>query len=100
VLQKLDSNEGDKNAMVILPWMPMQYGEQSFPFELTLLEFPIKIAFALTINRAQGLSAKRCGVLLPKICAHTVKYMLLFLAVEIPKMFLFWPSSHNLMSMS
>lgn len=52
--------------MLILPRIPMRYGGESFPFELTRLQFPLKIAFALTINRAQGQSAKKCGVLLPK----------------------------------
>ena len=30
------------------------------------LQFPLKVAFALTINRAQGQSASKCGILLPK----------------------------------
>ena len=66
VLHKLDCKEEDKNKVLILPRIPMRYGGESFPFELTRLQFPLKIAFALTINRAQGQSAKKCGVLLPK----------------------------------
>ena len=66
VLHKLDAKEGDKNKMLILPRIPMRYGGVSFPFELTRLQFPLKIAFALTINRAQGQSAIKCGILLPK----------------------------------
>ena len=30
------------------------------------MQFPIKIAFALTINRSQGQSVSKCGILLPK----------------------------------
>ena len=37
-----------------------------FVFELTRLEFPTKIAFALTMNRAQGQSAEKCRILLPE----------------------------------
>ena len=66
VLHKLDVKEGDRNKMLILPRIPMRYGGVSFPFELTRLQFPLKIAFALTINRAQGQSAIKCGILLPK----------------------------------
>jgi hypothetical protein len=66
VLHKLDYKEGDKNKVLILPRIPLRYGGQSFPFELTRLQFPIKIAFALTINRAQGQSVTTCGILLPK----------------------------------
>ena len=66
VLHKLDAKEDDKNKVLILPRIPLRYGGQSFPFELTRLQFPIKIAFALTINRAQGQSASKCGILLPR----------------------------------
>ena len=66
VLQKLNSNPGDKNRFLILPRIPMVYGGKSFPFKLKRLQFPIKIAFTLTINRAQGQSASKCGILLPK----------------------------------
>ena len=66
VLHKLDANEEDKNKVLILPRIPMRYGGQSFPFELTRLQFSLKIAFALTINRAQGQSAQKCGILLPR----------------------------------
>jgi hypothetical protein len=66
VLDKLDAKEDDKSKQLILPRIPLRYGGQSFPFELCRLQFPIKIAFALTINKAQGQSAGKCGILLPK----------------------------------
>jgi len=66
VLHKLDAKEDDKNKVLILPRIPMRYCGQKFPFKLTRLQFPLKIAFALTINRAQGQSAQKCGILLPK----------------------------------
>ena len=66
VLHKLDAHDDDKNKVLILPRIPTRYGGKSFPFELTRLQFPIKIAFALTINRAQGQSVQKCGILLPK----------------------------------
>ena len=65
VLHKLDSKKDDKNKVLILPRIHLRYGGTKFPFELVRLQFPIKIAFALTINRAQGQSAKKCGILLP-----------------------------------
>ena len=66
VLEKLDSKLGDKNSLLVLPRIPMEYGGGNFPFKLTRLQFPLKIAFTLTINRAQGQSASKCGLLLPK----------------------------------
>ena len=47
-----------------------------FAFELTRLQFPTKIAFALIMNRAQGQSAEKCGILLPKhVWAHGQIYV-------------------------
>jgi hypothetical protein len=66
VLHKLDARENDKNKVLILPRIPLRYGGKTFPFELTRLQFPLKLAFALTINRAQGQSASKCGILLPQ----------------------------------
>ena len=68
ILHKLDAKGDDKNNALILPQIPCHYGGRNFPFELTRLQFPLKIAFALTINRAQGQSAQKCGILLPKEC--------------------------------
>ena len=66
VLHKLDATETDKNKVLILPRIPMRYGGKTFPFGMCRLQFPLKVAFALTINRAQGQSASKCGILLPK----------------------------------
>ena len=41
-------------------------GGKTFPFGMCRLQFPLKVAFVLTINRAQGQSASKCGILLPK----------------------------------
>ena len=61
ILHKLDVKDDDKNKILILPWIP--YGGENF---LTQLQFPLKIAFTLTINRAHRQSAPKCGILLPK----------------------------------
>ena len=66
ILHKLDAKEDDNAKILVLPQIPCHYGGRNFPFELTRLQFPLKIAFALTINRAQGQSAQKCGILLPK----------------------------------
>ena len=44
----------------------MQYDGKFFPYKFTRLQFPIKIAYSLTIDRAQGQSASKYGILLPK----------------------------------
>ena len=52
VLHKLDSGPDDKDRVLILPRIPLRYNGYDLPFELCRLQFPIKLAFALTINRA------------------------------------------------
>ena len=81
ILHKLDARDDDKNKVLILPQILCHYGGKSFPFELTQLQFPLKIAFALTINRAQGQSAKNVAFCSQRLSGHMVKCMLLCLSV-------------------
>mmetsp|Transcript_38810 Transcript_38810/g.82805 ORF Transcript_38810/g.82805 Transcript_38810/m.82805 type:complete len:214 (-) Transcript_38810:436-1077(-) len=57
VLHKLGAKEDDENKVLLLPRIPMRYGGRKFPVEVTRLQFPLKIAFALTTNKAKGQSA-------------------------------------------
>ena len=97
LLEKLNHNKEDKNTTLLLPRIPMKYGGKQFPFELTRLQFPIKIAFALTINRSQGQSVEYCYL---KMYGHMVKYMLHFLGVVTQKIYMYGPNSHSLKSIS
>ena len=67
VLKKL-SSEGNENDVLILPRIPMTSSAGTkLPFVLKRLQFPIKVAFALTINRSQGQTfAGKLGILLPR----------------------------------
>ncbi|GFV15902.1 ATP-dependent DNA helicase [Trichonephila clavipes] len=38
------------------------------PFEFKLLQFPERLAFAMTINKAQGQSLQECGLNLENPC--------------------------------
>ncbi|KAG9460641.1 hypothetical protein GDO78_020514 [Eleutherodactylus coqui] len=38
------------------------------PFECKRLQFPVRLAFAMTINRAQGQSLQQCGLDLENPC--------------------------------
>ena len=61
VLEKLHAEEGDKNKVLILPRIPTKHTmSDKFACELTRLQFPIKITFALTMYRAQGQYADKC----------------------------------------
>jgi hypothetical protein len=41
---------------------------RSFPFTLRRRQFPVRLAFAMTINKSQGQSLSRVGLYLPKPC--------------------------------
>lgn len=67
VLEKLDADFDDEDKILILPRIPMVSNESSTAFKLKRLQFPVKLAFAVTFNRAQGQSVgEKCGILLPK----------------------------------
>jgi ATP-dependent DNA helicase PIF1 len=66
ILTKMGAKEDDQNRTLILPRIPMKSNDNGQPFVLKRLQFPIKPAFALTINRAQGQSLSLCGILLPR----------------------------------
>lgn len=74
IISKLNSNtiesiivEGKyKNEQVIIPRIPMITSDMNFEFRR--LQFPIKLAFVITINKAQGQSLKIAGINLEKPC--------------------------------
>ena len=58
---KHDARDDDKNKVLILPSsIPYHYGGKASHLRLTQLQFPLKIAFALTITQSPGtISQKR-----------------------------------------
>ena len=60
---------------VLLPRIPMIPTDT--PFEFKRLQFPVQLAFAMTINKAQGQSLQVCGLNLINCCFtgwKTVKF--------------------------
>lgn len=51
---------------VLLPRIPMM--PTDLPFEFKRLQFPVRLAFAMTINKAQGQSLQVCGLNLENPC--------------------------------
>ena len=53
--------------------------EINYPFKLRRVQFPIKLAYAITFNRAQGQSLHKCGILLPAhVWTHGQLYVALY----------------------
>lgn len=51
---------------VFIPRFTMAPSDGDLPFELQRRQFPVRPAFAMTINKAQGQTMSRAGVFLPK----------------------------------
>lgn len=54
------------NENVLIPKIPMISNDLNFEFKR--LQLPVKLAFAITINKAQGQSLKEVGINLEKQC--------------------------------
>ncbi len=49
-----------QDEVVLLPWIPMIASDSSIPFKR--LQFPIRLAYAMTINKSQGQTMTICGL--------------------------------------
>ena len=64
-----------KGARIFLPRIPMFDRSNKFPFTLVRRQFPIRVAFAVTINKGQGQENQRVGIYLPEpVFAHGQLY--------------------------
>ena len=74
IARRLDSN--DDNDTILIPRIPSHTKDTELPFIMKRLQFPVKLAFVMTFNRAQGQSMKHCGILLPtSLWAHGQLYV-------------------------
>ena len=51
-----------KDRKVLIPRITLRPKEKEYPFEWTRRQFPVRIAFAMTINKSQGQTLQSVGV--------------------------------------
>jgi len=56
-------SEGEAVLIFCMPMIPTD-----LPFQFKRLQFPIRLAFAITMNKAQGQSLEKCGIDLNTDC--------------------------------
>jgi hypothetical protein len=56
----------DTDKTVAIPRISLRPQEKEYPFEWSRRQFPVRVAFATTINKSQGETLKRIGVWLPQ----------------------------------
>jgi ATP-dependent DNA helicase PIF1 len=72
VARRLDKH----NSICFIPRLPLVDTQSGFPWRMKRIQFPIKLAFAMTINKSQGQSLERCGIILPKsVFSHGQLYV-------------------------
>ncbi|EDV22045.1 uncharacterized protein TRIADDRAFT_29852 [Trichoplax adhaerens] len=52
-------------SIILIPRINISPSDTDLPFQLIRRQFPIRPVFAMSINKSQGQTFNRCGVLLP-----------------------------------
>jgi ATP-dependent exoDNAse (exonuclease V) alpha subunit len=71
-------NGNKKGQHVLIPRMNLNPSDNSLPFTLIRNQFQIKVAYAMTINKAQGQTLNKVGIFLPdNVFTHGQLYVAL-----------------------
>ncbi|CAF2896041.1 unnamed protein product [Rotaria sp. Silwood2] len=66
----------NKGSRVLIPRITLTPSDQLLPFQLRRHQFPIRLSLAMTINKSQGQTFGRLGLLLPKpVFSHGQLYL-------------------------
>ena len=61
----VNDEHSNTEVTIAIPLISLWPKEKEYPFEWSCQQFPVRVAFSLTINKAQGDSTKKLGIWLP-----------------------------------
>ena len=73
------------NRIVLIPRITLQPKDKEFPFEWSRRQFPVRVAFAMTINKSQGQTLQNVGVWLKEPCFGHGQFYVAMSRVGSPK---------------
>ncbi|CAF1641194.1 unnamed protein product [Didymodactylos carnosus] len=70
------ATESNKGNQVLIPRITLPPSDPFLPFKLSRHQFPIRLSFAMTINKSQGQTFDRLGLFLPQpVFSHGQLYV-------------------------
>ena len=73
-----------RGDIVFLPCIKLSPDETELPYKWSRRQFPVRVAFAMTINKAQGQTLERVGVYLSEACFSHGQLYVAALRVGLP----------------
>ena len=85
-----------KGRRIFIPRIPMVPSDNTFPFSMKRKQFPVKPAFAITANKAQGQTLQTVGIFLPEpFFSHGQLYVAMSRVGVKDKLKIYQPDNEN-----